>query len=65
MLAAWRLIHKYFKGLFYSMKGTCEVCGTREIELQEKNVEGQLKNVCNNCACDRLFYYESLISYQA
>jgi len=43
-------IHKYFKALFYSMKGTYEVCGTREIELQEKNLEGQLKNVCNNCA---------------
>jgi len=49
MLETYKFINTLW-GLFYSMKGTCEVCRTREIELQEKNVEGQLKNVCNNCA---------------
>jgi len=37
------------------MKGTCEVCGTMEVDLQEKNVGGQLKNVFN-CAWDRLTF---------
>lgn len=36
--------------MIYSMKGTCEVCGTRDVEVQQKNIGGQLKDTCNSCA---------------
>ena len=32
------------------MQGRCDVCGTENVELQQKNIEGQDKNVCGNCA---------------
>jgi len=32
------------------MKGICEVCGTRDVEVEQKNIGGQLKSACNNCA---------------
>jgi hypothetical protein len=44
------LTHKYFKELDYSMKGQCDGCGTENFELQQKDVQGQNKNLCANCA---------------
>jgi len=44
------LTHKYFKELYYSMQGRCDVSGTENVELQQKDVEGQNNNVCANCA---------------
>ena len=44
------LTHKYFKELYYSMQGRCDGCGTENVELQQKDVQGQNKNVCANCA---------------
>jgi len=32
------------------MQGRCDVCGTENVELQQKNIEGQDKNICSNCA---------------
>ena len=33
------------------MEGTCEVCGTNDVELQEKKTDdGQVQNVCDNCS---------------
>ena len=47
------------------MKGTCEVCGTREIELQENNAEGQLKMSVIIVPKTDLLFYECVVSYQA
>ena len=44
------LTDKYFKELLYSMQGRCDVCGTENVELQQKNIEGQDKSICSNCA---------------
>jgi len=32
------------------MQGTCDACGISNVELQQKNIGGQDKNVCSNCA---------------
>jgi len=32
------------------MQGKCDACGTENVELQQKNMEGQVKNVCASCA---------------
>jgi|GEM_PF-616229 len=32
------------------MQGRCDVSGTENVELQQKDVEGQNNNVCANCA---------------
>jgi len=37
------------KMIFIQMKGTCEICGTKDIEVEQKNISGQLKYACNNC----------------
>ncbi len=31
------------------MQGKCEVCKTENVELQQKNFQGQDKNICANC----------------
>jgi hypothetical protein len=32
------------------MQGRCDACGTENVELQQKNIQGQDKNICANCA---------------
>ena len=32
------------------MQGTCDGCGTKNVELQEKYLEDRVKYVCNKCA---------------
>jgi hypothetical protein len=32
------------------MQGRCDVCGMENVELQQKNIQGQDKNICANCA---------------
>jgi hypothetical protein len=32
------------------MQGRCDACGTENVELQQKNIQGQDKNICVNCA---------------
>jgi len=32
------------------MQGRCDGCGTENVELQQKDVQAQNKNVCDNCA---------------
>jgi hypothetical protein len=49
------IIDKYLRRKYYSMKGTCEVCGTKEIEVLQRNINGQLKSVCENCAWTILY----------
>ena len=39
------LTHKYFKELYYSMQGRCDGCGTENVELQQKDIQGQNKNL--------------------
>ncbi len=32
------------------MQGKCSVCGIDNVELEQKNIQGEDKNVCATCA---------------
>jgi DNA-directed RNA polymerase subunit RPC12/RpoP len=44
------LTDKYLIELYYSMQGRCDVCGTENVDLQPKSMQGKDLNVCANCA---------------
>jgi hypothetical protein len=44
------VINLYFKVPYCLMEGTCDHCGSKNVQLQEKKIENQIKHVCNECA---------------
>ena len=50
------VINLYFKAPYWLMEGTCDHCGSKNVQLQEKKIENQVKHVCNECAWMVIFF---------